>query len=90
MSEVRKNVNTKIISIGRLQLRHKNRDPTPSWLISKTKLGQRCAVDRVFGLLGKISRRSRERKIQKKVSMCEFDPYETREYTKHSNQDGAR
>ena len=27
-----------ICRIGRLQLRHKNRDPTPYWLISETKM----------------------------------------------------
>ena len=29
---------SEIIYIGRLRLRHKNGDPTPSWLISKTKM----------------------------------------------------
>ena len=53
-------------SIGCSQLRYRNRDQMPSWLISTTLKCQRYAPDRVFGLLRKMIQ-SRERKIQKKV-----------------------
>ena len=81
-----------IQAIGRLQLRHKNREPTPSWLISNTKMASALRMIEFWAYYEKLDGPEKERS-KKKVSMCGFDPYETREYTKHTNQinqDGAQ
>ena len=81
-----------IQAIGRLQLRHKNREPTPSWLISNTKMASALRMIEFWAYYEKVDGPEKERS-KKKVSMCGFDPYETREYTKHTNQinqDGAQ
>ena len=58
-------------SIGRLQLCQQNREPTPSWLISKTKIASALRM-KEFSLF-----RSPEKERSKKLhnaSMCGFDP----------------
>ena len=61
-----------------------------SWLIPKTKMASTLWPIE-FLAYEKLDGPENER--YKKVSMCGFDPYETQEHTKHTNQinqDGAR
>ena len=71
-----------------------SRDPTPSWLISKTEMASALRPFEFSAYYKKLDGGPEKERYTKKFrSMCGFDPYETREYTKHTNQinqDGAR
>ena len=85
---------TKHVKVYNRSFASTSRDPMPSWLISKTKMASALRPFEFSAYYKKLDGGPEKERYTKKFrSMCGFDPYETREYTKHTNQinqDGAR